>query len=53
MSLLVRINLAFGGVFIVAAIVAGYAFWGILEGNARREVLAEAGLMMDSALARH
>jgi protein-histidine pros-kinase len=51
MSLLVRINLAIGGVFIVAAMVAGYAFWGILEGNARREVLAEAGLMMDSALA--
>ena len=51
MSLLVRINLAFGGVFVLAALVAGYVFWGILEGDARRQVLAEAGLMMDSALA--
>lgn len=51
MSLLVRINVALGGVFIVAAFAAGYAFWGILEGNARRDVLADAGLMMDSALA--
>jgi hypothetical protein len=51
MSLLVRINLAFGGVFVVAAIVAGYAFWGILEGNARREVLAEAGLVAQLATA--
>jgi protein-histidine pros-kinase len=51
MSLLVRINVALGGVFVVAAFAAGYAFWGILEGNARRDVLADAGLMMDSALA--
>jgi protein-histidine pros-kinase len=51
MSLLARINLAFGGVFIVGAAVAAYVFWGILESNARREVIAEAGLMMDSALA--
>jgi HAMP domain-containing protein len=51
MSLLVRINVALGAVFVVAAFAAGYAFWGILEGNARRDVLADAGLMMDSALA--
>jgi HAMP domain-containing protein len=51
MSLLVRLNLALAGVFVVAALGAGYAFWGILEANARRDVLAEAGLMMDSALA--
>ncbi len=38
-------------VFIGAAIIAGYCCWSILEANARREVLAEAGLMMDSALA--
>ena len=35
----------------LAAAAAGYACWGILEGNARREALAEAGLMLDSALA--
>jgi HAMP domain-containing protein len=51
MSLLVRINLALGAVFIAAALIAGYACRTILEANARREVFAEAGLMMDSALA--
>ena len=51
MSLLTRINLALGAVFIVAALTAGYACRSILEANARREVFAEAGLMMDSALA--
>src|ERR1700730_8801705 len=51
MSLLIRINLALGAVFIVAALIAGYACRTILEANARREVFAEAGLMMDSALA--
>lgn len=51
MSLLIRINLVFGGVFVLVAGAAGYACWGILEGNARREALAEAGLMLDSALA--
>ena len=51
MSLLIRINLALGAVFIVATLVAGYACRTILETNARREVFVEAGLMMDSALA--
>jgi HAMP domain-containing protein len=48
-SLLVRINLVLGVVSVGAAALASYACWVILEGNARREVLAEAGLMMDSA----
>jgi protein-histidine pros-kinase len=51
MSLLVRINLALGAVFIVAALITGYACRAILEANAQREVFAQAGLMMDSALA--
>ena len=51
MSLLVRINAAMSVVFIGAAFIAGYCCWSILETNARREVLAEAGLMMDRALA--
>jgi protein-histidine pros-kinase len=49
MSLLVRINLVLGAVSLAAAVLAAYACWAILEGNARREVLSEAGLMMDSA----
>lgn len=51
MSLLTRINLALGAVFVIAALAAGYACRSILEANARREVFAQAGLMMDSALA--
>ena len=51
MSLLFRINAALGGVFVLAALIAGYVCWAVLEENARREVLAEAGLMMDSAAA--
>jgi HAMP domain-containing protein len=51
MSLLFRINLALGAVFIAAAVIAGYACRNILEANAQREVFVEAGLMMDSALA--
>ena len=51
MSLLLRINAALGGVFLLAALLAGYVCWAMLEDNAQREVLAEAGLMMDSAAA--
>ncbi len=51
MSLLVRINAALGIVFLCALTIAGYICWTILEANARREVLSQAGLMMDSAVA--
>ena len=51
MSLLLRINAALGAVFLIAASLAGYICWTMLEANAQREVLAEAGLMMDSAAA--
>jgi HAMP domain-containing protein len=51
MSLLIRINAALSGVFVIAAALAAYACWSILETNAQHEVLAEAGLMLDSATA--
>src|SRR5258708_39507887 len=51
MSLLFRINAALGGVFLLAALIAGYVCWAMLEENAQREVLGEAALMMDSAAA--
>src|ERR1700733_7864484 len=51
MSLLFRINLALAAVFIAAALIVGYACRAILETNAQREVFAQAGLMLDSALA--
>ena len=51
MSLLLRINVALGAVFLLAALFAGYVCRGMLENNAQREALADAGLMMDSAAA--
>lgn len=51
MSLLLRINLALGAVFVCAALAFGYVCWSILDASARREVLVQAGLMMDSAAA--
>jgi protein-histidine pros-kinase len=51
MSLLLRINAALGTVFVIAAVLSGYICWNMLEASAMREVLAEAGLMMDSAAA--
>jgi HAMP domain-containing protein len=51
MSLLLRINTALGGVFLLAFALAAFVCWSMLESNAQREVLAEAGLMMDSAAA--
>lgn len=51
MSLLSRINAALGAVLLLAALITGYVCWTLLEANARREVLAEAALMLDSAAA--
>lgn len=51
MSLLVRINLALIATFALAAVVVGYACSAMLQLNAKRQVMQEAGLMMDSALA--
>jgi HAMP domain-containing protein len=51
MSLLVKFNAALFAAFALAALVASYVCWTILENNARGEVLAEAALMLDSATA--
>jgi HAMP domain-containing protein len=51
MNLLVRINLALVVVLALAAVSVGYECRSIIEANSQRDVLAEAGLMMDSALA--
>ncbi len=51
MSLLARINLALFTVCALGMVIAGFGCWTILEANARREVLHEAALMVDSALA--
>jgi protein-histidine pros-kinase len=51
MSLLVRINLVLGAMLAVAALALGYGCRSLLQANAKHEVMREAGLMMDSALA--
>ena len=51
MNLLIRINLALGAIFILGALITGYACHQVLQENAKREIVTEAGLMMDSALA--
>jgi HAMP domain-containing protein len=51
MNLLVRINLVLALAFTLAALAVGWACSAMLQENAMRETLREAGLMMDSALA--
>lgn len=52
MSILPRINLILGASLLLIALTAGYACRSILMTNAERELLAEAGLMLDSAVAQ-
>lgn len=51
MSLLVRMNLAMLIVFAIGASVAGWIAHSILQDNAKREVIDQARLMMESASA--
>jgi HAMP domain-containing protein len=51
MSLLVRMNLAMFVVFVIGASVAGWTAHSILQDNAKREVIDQARLMMESASA--
>jgi len=51
MNLLVRINLVLALIFVLGAVSTGIACRAVLQANAEHEVLAQAGLMMDSALA--
>ncbi|MEJ1962607.1 MAG: DUF3365 domain-containing protein [Gammaproteobacteria bacterium] len=51
MNLLIRINLALAIAFIAAAVAVGFACSSMLQANARSEVMRDAGIMMDSALA--
>lgn len=50
MNLLVRINLALGVIFVLGALITGLACRAVLRANAERELIAQAGLMLDSAL---
>lgn len=51
MNLLLRMNLALGLVFGLGVVASGLVCRSVLHANAEREALAQAALMMDSALA--
>ena len=51
MRLMVRLNIALGAGFLVAMIALGFCLSLLLEGHAKREIVREAGLMLDSAVA--
>jgi protein-histidine pros-kinase len=51
LNLLLRINLALGTAFVLAALLMVYVCSRLLETNARGELVREAALMMDSAVA--
>jgi HAMP domain-containing protein len=50
MNLLVRINLALTAAFALAALAVGGTCYSMLQADAKRQSMQEAGLMMDSAL---
>jgi len=50
MNLLARINLALAVIFVLGALTTGFACRAVLQANAEREAIAQAGLIMDSAL---
>ena len=51
MSFITKINLAMLMVFIIGLSVAGYIANMILQENAKREVVMQASIMMEGALA--
>jgi protein-histidine pros-kinase len=50
-SLLLRVNLVFVALAVCVGAAAGYACRAILEGNAQRELLGEASMLLDGAVA--
>jgi protein-histidine pros-kinase len=51
MGLRLKFNLVLIGVFIVGLVVSGIISWNLLQGNARDEVVRNAELLMETALA--
>lgn len=51
MSFITKINLTMSLVFIIGLSIFGYIANGVLQDNAKREVIAQASLMMEGALA--
>lgn len=52
MKLMIKFNLVFVGVFVVGLLVAGKISYDLLQRNAREEILQNARIMMESALAQ-
>ena len=50
MKLILKFNLVFVVVFLAGLTAAGYVSWGLLQQNAREEVVQNARLVMESAL---
>ena len=51
MGLRLKFNLVLIGVFVVGLVVSGIISWNLLQGNARDEVVRNADLLMETALA--
>ena len=51
MGLRLKFNLVLVGVFVVGLVVSGVISWNLLQGNARDEVVRNADLLMETALA--
>lgn len=51
MSLLLRVNLVFFAVSVCLSAAAGYACRAILQADAKRELLSEAGMLLEGAVA--
>jgi len=51
MNLLVRINLSLAVIFLLGAFAASIAYRSLLQASAKRDMLAQAELMMNSAQA--
>jgi len=51
MKLIWKFNLVLLGIFLLGFVIAGYVSWKALQANAREEILQNARLMMEAALA--
>ncbi len=51
MKLIWKFNLVLLGIFVLGFVIAGYVSWQALRTNAREEILQNARLMMEAALA--
>ena len=51
MKLIRKFNLVLLGLFLLGFAIAGYVSYGVVQANAREEIVQNARLMMEAALA--